>query len=352
MTGFRIQALRRLAFVAALGTLLLTAPAVSAAGQNAPGSPLPPLAFQPYNEAQPVLAYYYAWWDPDNFSKTLYQPARSYNSDEPVIMREHITQAQRAGIDGFVMSWYGMGDRTDKNLKKLLEYGRESGFRTTIHFETPLFSEYGVEDVVAQLQGFYANYLNDPALVTYQGRPVIFFWWVQVYDNAQWAEIRNRVDPERRAVWLADGDNFNVLASDAWEGISPYNSAWSATPTASLAGWKAKAQAVAPEKLFVPVAQPGHDDTAARPTSFIRERDNGAYYQASLSGVLSVQPQWGFIINSFNEWMEATQIEPSVQYGDTYLTITRTYSEAFKNSSGLGFQPVEPEPAPEELPAE
>lgn len=301
-----------------------------------------PVAAIPYTESNPLLAYYYGWWDPQNFSRSLYHPVVDYNSDDPAMIRQQIAQAQGAGIDGFIISWYGIGDRTDRNLQKLLEFGQESDFRATIHFETPLFAKYGVEDVVNQLQAFYANRIGHPSLVTYQGRPVIFFWWVESYDNATWSSIRNRVDPEHRAVWLADGDRFDVLASDAWEGISPYNSAWSASPGASLASWKAKARAVAPEKLFVPVAQPGHDDSAARPTSFIRNRDGGAYYEASLQGALASGPDWAITINSFNEWLEATQIEPSREYGNLYLDITGSFAALFKGIAAASLTPVAP----------
>src|SRR2546423_11977110 len=71
--------------------------------------------------AHPVLAYYYAWWDPDNFGRTMYQPDAAYNSDDGAIIDRHVQEAKAAGINGFVMSWYGNGDRTDRNLSRLLD---------------------------------------------------------------------------------------------------------------------------------------------------------------------------------------------------------------------------------------
>ena len=120
-----------------------------------------------YNESRPVLAYYYAWWDASNFGRTLFQPGEAYNSDDVGVMQRHVQQAQSAGIDGFVMSWYGNGDRTDANLAHLLDIAQKSNFRATIHFETPKFG--GPDDVVAQLQAFYQNRLNHPSIVRYQG---------------------------------------------------------------------------------------------------------------------------------------------------------------------------------------
>jgi hypothetical protein len=287
-----------------------------------------------YNESRPVLAYYYAWWDASNFGRTLFQPGEAYNSDDVGVMQRHVQQAQSAGIDGFVMSWYGDGDRTDKNLANLLDTAQKSGFRATIHFETPKF--WGVDDVVAQLKAFYDKRINHPAVVRYQGRPVIFFWRASTFDNNTWNAIRNQVDPGHNAVWIADGDNFGILSGEAWEGISPYAIAWSGNPTRQLPSWAGKAQAVAPDKLWIPPVSPGCNDAAARPTTCSQDRSGGGYYQATWDGALASNPSWAVIVSTFNEWMESTQIEPSVQYGDQYLQITRQNADQFRAAAGTG----------------
>ena len=287
-----------------------------------------------YDESRPVLAYYYAWWDASNFSRTMFQPGEAYNSDDPNVMQRHVQQAQTAGLDGFVMSWYGNGDRTDKNLAVLLDTSQKTGFRATIHFETPRF--WGADDVVAQLTAFYDQRIDHPAMVRYQGRPVIFFWRAAMYDNATWNAIRAQVDPERRAVWIADGDQFGILSGEAWDGISPYSIAWSSNPARQLPGWAAKAQAVAPDKLWIPPVSPGCNDGAVRPTTCSQERSGGAYYQATWDGAVASNPSWAVIVSTFNEWMESTQIEPSVQYGDHYLQMTRHNADEYRAALGAG----------------
>jgi Glycosyl hydrolase family 99 len=281
-----------------------------------------------YNEQRPVLAYYYAWWDPGNFDRTLFQPPAAYNSDDVAVMQRHVQQAQLAGIDGFVMSWYGSGDRTDANLAHLLDIAQSSGFRATIHFETPHF--WDVDDVIGQLSAFYATRINHPAIVRYEGRPVIFFWQASKLDNSAWDIVRSQVDPNHDAVWIADGDQFGILRGDAWDGISPYAIAWSGNPAGQLPSWAAKASAVAPGKLWIPPVSPGCNDSAARATTCARDRGDGAYYQAAWDGALASSPQWAIIVSTFNEWMESTQIEPSLQYGDEYLQITRQNADEYR----------------------
>jgi hypothetical protein len=310
----------RLAAVLQLG-LLATCQAALAPDMAAPG-----LASS--DDARPVLAYYYAWWDPSNFQRTMFQPDQAYNSDDAGIMAQHVKEAQSAGIDGFVMSWYGNGDRTDANLGRLLDISQQAGFRATIHFETPHF--WGTDDVIAQLKAFYANRAGHPALLRYQGKPVIFFWRASTFDNATWSMIRGQVDPDHSSVWIADGDQFGILSGDAWDGISPYAIAWSANPAAQLPSWGAKAAAVAPDKLYIPPVSPGCNDSAARATTCARDRAGGAYYQATWDGALAASPAWAVIVSTFNEWMESTQIEPSVQYGDQYLRLTRQNADHYR----------------------
>jgi Glycosyl hydrolase family 99 len=287
----------------------------------------PPTTGLGANDSRPVLAYYYALWDPDNFDRTIFQPEQPYNSDDLSVLQRHVQQAQTAGIDGFVMSWHGNGDRTDTNLAHILDIGQKAGFRATIHFETPLF--WGVDDVVAQLTALYQNRINHPAFLRYQGRPVIFFWQVGMYDNATWSSIRSQVDPNHTAVWIADGDNFGVLGGDAWDGISPYAIAWSGNPAGQLASWAGKAQAAAPGKLWIPPVSPGCNDSAVRSTTCLQDRADGAYYQSTWDGAVATNPQWAVIVSTFNEWMESTQIEPSVQYGNQYLQLTRQNADRY-----------------------
>jgi len=292
---------------------------------------LAPAVAYPATVDHPVLAYYYTWYDPGTFSQTLFQPPQAYNSDDAGTMQRHIDQAKSAGIDGFIVSWLGNGDRTDNNLGHLLDMGKDKNFSLTVHFETTHF--WGPDDVIAQLQALRDNRLNHPAWLRYQGRPVIFFWAVSTFDNGTWSSIRSQVDPNHNQVWIADGDNFNVLGGDAWDGISPYAIAWSANPTSQMQRWGDTARNIAPDKLWNPVVSPGCDDSAARAATCVRDRGDGSYYQASWDGALASSSSWAVVVSTFNEWMESTQIEPSVQWGDQYLQVTRENADAFKASA-------------------
>jgi hypothetical protein len=307
----------RYAFLVGLTVCVVgLAPITRAAAQAAPPA-------SAYDEQHPILAYYYAWWEPERLTTGLYQPvsmpapgARQI-SDDPALERQHIAEARSAGIDGFIVN------RTS-DLAQMLDLVHGSDFRITFQVDATL-------DPLSQIQAFY-QHANDPNMVTYEGRPVLFFWQAPSHPNSYWSDLRAQLDPDHNAVWLTDGDQFPFMAGDAWEGISPYAIAWSPNPTSQLTAWGAKARAAAPEKLYVPPVSPGCDDSVVRTATCIQDRANGQYYQAALQGALASNPRWAVVVCSWNEWMESTSIEPAVQYGDLYLQLTRQFADAFKGS--------------------
>jgi hypothetical protein len=44
---------------------------------------------------------------------------------------------------------------------------------------------------------------------------------------------------------------------------------------------------------------------------------------------LASRPDWLWV-NSFNEWVEGTYVEPSALYGDLYLQLTHNFAALFK----------------------
>jgi len=72
-------------------------------------------------------------------------------------------------------------------------------------------------------------------------------------------------------------------------------------------------------KTFVATVIPGYDDYKV--TSPIVDRQNGSYYNSFWEAAKSSSPD-EYIITSFNEWHEGTEIEPSLEYQDLYINLT------------------------------
>ena len=56
---------------------------------------------------------------------------------------------------------------------------------------------------------------------------------------------------------------------------------------------------------------------------------DGEFYRSTFEAALQSDPDWIFI-TTWNEWWEHTYIEPSEEFGDLYLRITREYAERWK----------------------
>lgn len=290
-----------------------------------------------------VLAFYYAWFDENSWSpsKVPDVPAQPYVSRDPAAIRRHVEQAQGAGIDAFVQSWWGFGNPTDENFKKLLEIANEKGFRATIDFELTSPFYHSRDDAVNSLRTFMQTYGGHPALLRWQGKPVIFFWRQQQYDVATWRAIRDELDPGRGWIWIAEG--VDVGYQQVFDGHHLYSVAWSPDPAAQLrkfGGWMRDAEAKWGDRLWVATVMPGYNDTkTGRANAFVRDRAGGAYYRASWQGAAESGADWA-IITSWNEWPEGSYIEPSQAYGDTYLTLTRELAAAFKAGAPAAVPPA------------
>src|SRR5205823_14808527 len=96
----------------ALLAVTVAAVQLASAAQAAPDNQVAAtaaLAKVQYNEAHPILAYYYAWWEPAKLTSGPYQAvsvpfegARDI-SDDDSLLRTHITEARSAGIDGWIV---------------------------------------------------------------------------------------------------------------------------------------------------------------------------------------------------------------------------------------------------------
>lgn len=80
--------------------------------------------------------------------------------------------------------------------------------------------------------------------------------------------------------------------------------------------------------IFVATVLPGYDDTEVRSPGYIVERENGSYYASIWETARSSSPDH-YIITSFNEWHEGSEIEPSLEYGYEYIDLTSNYIKDF-----------------------
>ncbi|MGI6207367.1 MAG: hypothetical protein ACOYEW_04055 [Anaerolineae bacterium] len=313
----------------------------------------PPPAVHPH-VPRLVLASYLAWYDGDGWDGCNIsngdRPVEPYHSDDPAAIGRHVRMALDAGLDGFLLHWFAPGDRTDANMARLLEQSQGTGFQSSVVFLRHIWhgSPAPTIDNVAEALGhILANYGGHPNFLRLDGKPVIFF--SDMYrvpgglgPQAAWQEIRNRVDPNHDTWWIAEGLDPSYLS--VFDGLYVYKITHASDPACyEKAGrWadsvrQAEASSGQP-KLWVGTIAPGYDDRRAGcradvrvPSGAVyRDREGGAFYRATYDAAVGSGPDW-LLVQSFNEWVEGTYIEPSAQHGDLYLQLTRELAQAFKS---------------------
>src|SRR5690348_12581334 len=157
------------------------------------------------NPERPLLAFYYMWYGLKSWSLSTMSdlPTIRYDSGDDATISRQLTWAAHAGITGFIASWWGPGDPTDRDFGKLLAHAAGLEHTTGYHFASTIYLEIDAPALTTEpalVQGLryvLAHYGNDSHFFHWQGKPVVFIWDPLGHGRtlATWAAIRAQVDP-------------------------------------------------------------------------------------------------------------------------------------------------------------
>jgi uncharacterized protein YraI len=263
----------------------------------------------------------------------------SYDSRDPGAVGTQIEQAQSAGIDAFIVSWFGVGDQatTTPTLNNVLDRAAERGFHAAaaVDIFDPNFNR-NRDQMIQSLNYLVHDRANHPGYLRYNGKPVIFFAFQDRtgLSAADWLAIRNQVDPNRDTMWIAEGIGGCCIYNGAMDGMYVFNLAW-ANGSAARFAREQRSVTSAGGSMYIPTIHPGwnEDLIAARdgrpnPTS-PRDRAGGAFLRQSFNGAASTGADVILVV-SWNEFMENSHIEPSQVYGTQALDVLRPLIAAWK----------------------
>ncbi|UCF09860.1 MAG: hypothetical protein JSW65_07325 [Candidatus Bipolaricaulota bacterium] len=290
---------------------------------------------------QRVLAFYYPWygtpdgpsgawvhWNPHRAHRdSAHVPlAGYYDSKDPETIRRQIREAKSAGIDGFIASWWGAGTFEDQAFRVLLEVAEEEGFLITPYYE----EADRPSEIVAEVATIVSRYGASPAFLHVGGLPVVFFYVrvTQRFTLEAWRGIFADLKERDCSVFaVADGLSSDFLT--VFQGIHTYNPV--SLPIGAVAEQYRGASLLARIQgaLFAATVIPGYDEAYRSPTGLYRDRADGATYHAYWEIARASRPNW-ILITSFNEWHEGSEIEPSEEFGDSYLTQTADEAAAWR----------------------
>lgn len=296
-----------------------------------------------FDPHRPVLAFYYSWYNTNSWCSCTMSdlPQKKYNSSDDATVKQQITQAVGAGITGFINSWWGKDDPTDKNFARLLKQStlvktpKDFRFVSTLYIESDAPKLNNKEKMIQGLKYALDHYSQDRHFFRWYGKPVLFFW--NPLGNgrtmADWAYIRSKVDPQNKTVWSVEGVDVGLLK--VFDGLHLFSAGYWGLQNGNMKavdqGFRDKISDYNRKnhtsKIWAAGVTPGFDDTRVpgRQNTVVVQRNNGKTYQVSWDAAVASKPEW-VTITSFNEWFEGSMIEPSKSYGDKYLKITGQYA--------------------------
>lgn len=143
-----------------------------------------------------IFAFYYPWYgtpevsgywrhwnddnhNPNNFingrrdiAATHYPLLDVYDSNNESLIKEHIDMAKEAGIDGFVVSWWGINSFEDNATLHIKNVCEQNDFKFTIYYENTSSVNQTVKDIIYILD----NYANSSVWYKIDDRPVIYIY--------------------------------------------------------------------------------------------------------------------------------------------------------------------------------
>jgi hypothetical protein len=286
-----------------------------------------------------VWAFYMGFWTPggwDQRANILSDfPLERYNSADGNVAARQIEQAQSAGIDAFIVSWFGPAEgQTTATLNVMLDQAAARGFHVGAALDVfPAGTNRSKEELVSALSYLVYDRANHAAWVRVDGKPVIHLAFQENagLSDEEWLEIRNSIDPDRNTIWVAEGLNGCCLHNGAFDGMYAFNVAWGGGANSRGMG----ATYANGGTFFSPTVHPGWDETniaaaenRPNPTS-PKDRANGAFLRGSWNGAVGTGAKVIMIV-SWNEFMENSHIEPSVVYGSQALDVLRPLIAAWK----------------------
>ncbi|MBS7613963.1 glycoside hydrolase family 99-like domain-containing protein [Candidatus Bathyarchaeota archaeon] len=307
-----------------------------------------------------VLAFYYPWygmpegptgfwrhWDegghnPDMFVEnkrdlgaTDYPVNGPYDSKDERIIAWHFKLAEEAGIDGFIVSWWGFETFEDEAFRLMLKVAEEvnTSIKLTVYYE---IVHDGRDEAVKDIERILRDYGDREAFLKVQGYPIVFIYSRALHQLGyrDWDYVTRRIRYDGFKVLLI-ADSFDEQAAEIFDGVHTYNPVGILHEGGSLKDVYVNARIVADKYgvIFSATTLPGYDDTRIRQPGLAYPRRGGDTYRETWKAVYESNADW-VLICSWNEWHEGSEIEPSLEYGDLYLNITAEETRRFKGSPG------------------
>lgn len=268
-----------------------------------------------------------------DIASTLYPLIGPYSSNRSPVIRYHMETAKAAGIDAFVVIWYGPGTETDQVVPLLLEIGNEAGIKICLcyeekvnwpEFRQPNSREEIVQSVVADLSYVLDRYSSHPAYLTRVGDPVLFqfnYWGEDALGPknvrpAEWDQVFASLSRKVAYVRQNHEEGFHPTIPARYLWFTPDESLIERFTRSSLGDVETGTLS-----FFVTMAAPEFNDSGVNGWGGGSRITPGAglsLFDDTLRRAWQGNPEMIQLV-TWNDFNEGTSIEPSLEHGFRYL---------------------------------
>jgi len=289
-----------------------------------------------------------------------------YDAGEEAVMKYHIRLAQASGLDAFVVDWDGITGfydfpRINRNFMKMLKLAELQNFGVAIDYDAMRYyvghTGPGVKLIPDRTKALrqvhddltYAikQFGPSPAYLKFHDQPVIFVFGAGggSMTRDEWGDIITQLSNEGLRAFYVDMQGQTRKLYPYFKGYFPWLGAGeedlSPNSASFINDWAAvlRRSAQYMDIKWGLAVWPGFDNSpvsawCAKNSSGsywiqILDRKNGLLYNQTWTAVMRNKPSFIFIV-TWNDWNEATIIEPARQYGYKYLYATELYASQFK----------------------
>jgi hypothetical protein len=266
---------------------------------------------------------------------TTHEPAGGlYDSQDPALVRAQLDAARAAGLDGFVVSWWGRESEEARAFGRVLAAAGPTGLHVAPYYEAGELWRRGGAGIAADLEDLLDRHAGAPAFLRLGQTPVVFVYAAHRVRPPVWDYVRRRLAAGGRPVLLI-GDAARPEWLAHLDGLHVYSPVPALARGRDLAALYRELAARAREAgvPFLAAVAPGFDDRVIRAPGTVIDRAGGATYDATWRAALAAEPA-GILVASWNEWHEGSEIEASREHGTRYLEATRAWADRFRAAPG------------------
>ncbi|KAF2898771.1 hypothetical protein ILUMI_07404 [Ignelater luminosus] len=306
----------------------------------------------------------------EKYDAAFYPELGLYSSKDPKVIDLHMKQIQSTGVGVVVVSWWPDDFERSPPMSLILEHAQKYGLKVTVHIQN--YPNRTLHNLMTNFVKILKMYDAHPAFyklkVPSKKRPLplIYIYEPLAFNPNKWNLLlsstsnftirETRFDALFIGLIVEDTDQY-VVTNSNFDGFYTWLSLCRSTYASTWYNWP-YIQDFARDRglIFIPSVSPGYDYRLSSDNINPRlippriARNSGMYYNNAWSRAVVSRSKF-VAINSFNGWLEGTQIEPAEtsekaytllktnfedytpENSDVYLQMTREWVIEFSNRS-------------------